>query len=303
MARLVAAMVAAMVVLTGCGDATSVPAAEGPATPGPAIVDAPFRCPPVQQGDTAIHGSDTLPRGADAALICMSDRGASWTRPPDVLTHGVNHLVDLVNSQKIARPTEDPCLGPAGLGYVIVLRYPGGTRTVSGGSDPGCSHLHVGATERVGTALVLFAYLRALVDQRLGSPVPAARTEPPLSCDQPFTVGELLAVPQRVTSAIVCQGSEAHWRLVARLDDRQTALLRDDLASSSARRTTSRHFEDKGLVSPHAGVVIARDAWGDVFRVDVSDGRYRMLPLAHDAYRFVRMLPATAALLDRILSP
>jgi hypothetical protein len=37
--------------------------------------------------------------------------------------------------------------------------------------------------------------------------------------------------------------------------------------------------------------------------VDVSDGRYRMLPLAHDAYRFVRMLPATAALLGRILSP
>ena len=155
---------------------------------------------------------------------------------------------------------------------------------------------------RVGTRLVLFAYLRALVDQRLSTKVPAAPTGAPLSCDQPFTVGGLIAVPRLTTSAIVCQGSDAHRRLVSRLDDQQTTVLRYDLATSSARRTTWRGFEDKGVVSPHTGVVVARDAWGDVFRVDVSDGRYRMLPPAHETYRYVRMLPATADMLDRILA-
>lgn len=300
MARLVVTFVAAMLVLAGCGEATSVPASRGPAGPGPAIVDAPFRCPVADQGVTADHGSDRLPRGATAGLICVSDRGGSWTRPPDVLMHGTDRLVDLIDRQEIARSNEDPCLGPAELGYVIVLRYPGGTRSVSGGGDPGCSRLVVGSSERLGTRVVLFAYLRALVAQRLGSSVPPVHTGR-LSCEQPFTVGELLAVPQQVRSAIVCQGSEAHWRLLTRLDDAQTRALRDDLATSSARRTTARHFETQGVASPHTGVIVARDAWGDVFRVDVSDGRYRMLPAAHEMYRFVRMLPTTSAMLDRIL--
>lgn len=288
--------------LAGCGGGSSSKHDAAPAAPPsarPAATDRPFRCPGPKTAAPPDYGADSLPNGAQAALVCVRDGGRSWTRPSDTLTTRVDALVRSVNR----RPLRDQSLGCAGGGgieFALIPRYAHGTRTVTGGRDP-CVPLTVGTAQHDDARGILFGYLRALEGQRAqaGPPRDVARRSP--SCHAPtFSAGDLLARPDRIVTAVVCTAG-VKPRQVAALDRRRLAQLRRDFATVRARPSSASRFESKIQPPRLRAVSIGRDAWGDTFHVELADGHYRLLPAAHGTYVFARMLPATARMLGRLL--
>jgi hypothetical protein len=109
----------------------------------------PFACPDPQD-QTPMSGADTLPTGATVALLCFHDNRFVWVPPHGQLRTGLDHLVRVVNAQRVHDPnSEDNCGGVGAPGWTVVLRYADGTRTIQG-DNGGCWGLAVGSTERFG---------------------------------------------------------------------------------------------------------------------------------------------------------
>ncbi len=167
--------------LAGC-DAGSSSQDTGGAGSGPdaptGIDNAPYVCPD-RTHQVEPTGADILPTGATAARLCgVSGTSPAWRAPSGDLRTGLDHLVRLVNSRRIvgAQPGTG-CAQQGGSSWALVLRYPSGTRTITG-DNAGCWDLRVGITERWGAQRVYDAYLAALLRQRRQDGSPAVLHPP-----------------------------------------------------------------------------------------------------------------------------
>ena len=131
---------------------------------GAPLTDAPFRCP--RAGDPAQDDVTTsLPAGATAVRLCLP--GISYS-PPRPLTTGVDALVSEIDAEPVRfQPSNSTCSGdPSDNSYVLVFRYPAGTRTVSYDT---CSGLALGPFHR-GAPVDLDGRLMAQLAQEVGDP-------------------------------------------------------------------------------------------------------------------------------------
>jgi hypothetical protein len=300
--------------LTGCGSGSS---SEGPAGVGGALgeriqagtsgVDrAPYACPDPLNVTLPPPGADTLPMGATAARICVTSGRPGWRAPPDDLRTGLAHLVRVVNAQPLHGA--DPGTGCAQFGssaWALVLRYPDGTRTVTG-DNAGCWDLRVGATQREGVRHVYEAYLRALARQRSRSDPPDVIRRAPRCPQHAVPVSEQLqdpvADPTDTHGAVLCVLTAHHGRTIAMPRSAQVA-LHHDFAAAAGRPTDVEPPRDCRSLAPAAEVMVrGTDAWGSRFSVLFDCDVYRLLPPAAHLYEFVRLLPATERMLRHLLA-
>jgi hypothetical protein len=296
MTRLVVVAVAAFLVLAGCGDDSA--SRDGAlATAGPTTVDAPFRCADPQAEPRAVvdDGSDTLPTGAEAALLCLHDNNTRWAPPRGTLTSGVDRVIRVVNAQAVHDPSSDlPCGGVGAPAWSMVFRYDDGTRTITG-DNGGCWDLLVGRTEREGSKAAFEAYLHALVRQRAHEPAPAFHgAAPPCPARPRLDVFGPVADATRARVAALCTG-QGHAARRAVLTHAELAILRHDFSTASHREVD----EDAMSRCSADPVVVVRglDAWREPFQVYVACGAYRILRPAAATYTFATLLPRTARML------
>jgi hypothetical protein len=299
MARLLALAAAAALVLSGCGGGSS-------STPATVtvhrVVPGHFRCPDpgTAPASVADHGADTLPTGARSARLCLLDNNIAWIPPRGILTTGLDRLVGVVNAQHVHDPASD--LGCGGVGapaWSIVLRYAGGTRTITG-DNGGCWDLRVGASERFGSRTVYGAYLREVLRQRHQQGSPDVVWPPP-RCPQDVRTDEAfspVADAGRLTSAVLCPADGGQSADEIALTRAQVDVLRHDFATAFPRRAlrdVDSQCPDEGRQP--AGAVIGRDPWGDQVTVLFGCDSYRTVRPGSERYGFARMLPSTALML------
>jgi len=292
MVRWPALAVATLLVLTGCGDGSS-----STAPPAPTVVEGRFRCPDPQTDPARAvdRGSDALPTGARAARLCLLDNNDAWSPPTSVLTTRVDDLVGVVNAQRVHHPEPDTgCGGVGAPAWTMVFRYDHGTRTISG-DNGGCWDLVVGGTQRFGSAHVYDAYLRALVRQRHAEPPPQAEVTAPSCPHGAYPSASPAADPRLLVSAVWCHRAGAGWRRAPAMSPAQLATLRHDIRTSGSRHGPLRLGRCRGLSSSTYGLLMGRDAWGDLVAVDYSCDYYRLFPPARPRAVFVRMLPSSVA--------
>ncbi len=302
------AVAAATVLFAGCGGRGESSNDVTPGQPGAQIgttttVDGtPFACP-VPSDRAPVGGADTLPSGARAALLCARDTSAPWVAPRGALRRGLDHLVQVVNTQRVHDPdSEDFCGGVGAPGWTIVLRYADGTRTIQG-DNGGCWGLAVGTTQRFGSKRVFDAFNRALLRQRSAESSPETVFPMP-PCPSRRDAGSFspLADAAHATSAAVCQHRGHKFRpdLLTRT---QIRMLRHDFATATTRRTHLDGPSDcHALPATSNGVIVGVDPWGDPFTVLTTCDTYRLLQPARHHYLFARMLPATARMLRPLLN-
>jgi hypothetical protein len=301
----IAAPIAAVLLLVGCGGSGSSGAGPGAgsAQTGTATTvddDAPFACP-APSDRTPVSGSDTLPTGARAALLCARDTDAPWVAPHGALHQGLDQLVGVVNAQRVHDPrTDDNCADVGGPGWTIVLRYADGTRTIQG-DNGGCWDLTVGSTERFGARRVYEAFNRALLHQRTTGSAPDAVFPPPSCPSRPdFGSFSPLADATHATSVTVCVRVGSRYRPV-RLRKADLRLLQHEFATSATRRTHLDGASGCHALPPRSGVMlVGADPWGDPFTVLTTCDTYRILQPPDSRTLFARMLPATAHLIGRL---
>jgi hypothetical protein len=302
MMRLLAVLVSAGLVLSACGNGSS----PSPVRSAPAVLDAAFRCPGPHSDAHGDGGSDTLPTGATGALLCRRENHSPWTSPRGVLTTDLDRVVAVVDRQRVHDPASNVgCGGVGAPAWTMVLRYPTGTRTISG-DNGGCWDLLVGATRRFGSRRVYAAYLRALLRQRDAAGPPAVRPKAP-PCPvrrSPADPALFLGAPSPaarssdVVSGTWCVLHGREWRPVRTATRAQLAVLRHDIRTSAGRRQHDVPDDRCAGLPPSTSTLLAgRDAWGDVLEVDVTCDAYRLTTPPHPRAEFVQMLPATARLL------
>ena len=168
---LLALAAAAALVLSGCGDGSSSTARDRDRPPGRA-------------GALPLPGSgDRLPRrwpttertrcptGARSARLCLLDNNIAWiaaARRPHHRSRPTWSASSTPTQSTTRRPTS-AAVGWVRPAWSIVLRYAGGTRTVTG-DNGGCWDLPSGgASEHFGSRTVYGAYLREVLPRQRAS--------------------------------------------------------------------------------------------------------------------------------------
>lgn len=310
MARLVAVVVVAVLVLSACSDGSS--SSPSAAANGPAgrttTVDGSFRCPDPEAEPHGDGGSDRLPTGATAARLCLHDNRSPWSPPNGILATGLDALVSKVDSQRIYDPSSQ--LGCGGVGapaWTIVLRYPSGTRTISG-DNGGCWDLLVGSTQRFGSRHVFQAYLRALLHQRQVQGSPDTVWQPPACPRRRSAADPALAYPavspaaatSRVVAATWCRRDGSHWTSAGPATRAQLALLRRDITTAEGRTGDGALDHCRDVPSSPETLLVGRDPWGDLLAVDFSCDTYRLLTPPRPRAEFVTMLPSTTVMVASV---
>jgi hypothetical protein len=303
MARLVALVAAAVLVLPGCGGGSS---SAPSAAPAPEVVPGHVRCPdPSAAAETVVdHGSDALPTGASAARLCLRDNHTAWFVPREDLTTGLDDLVAVVNRQRIH--DQSSAVGCGGVGapaWSLVLRYDGGIRRITG-DNGGCWDLLVGSTQRFGSRVVYDAYLHALLDQRHASGPPRT-TYPVPACPDPARTDAAfspVADAAQLTAGQICPTAGSRGGRAIALRPAGLRTLRHDVATAFPARQV-RDLDDACFQGgrPLEGAVVGVDAWGDPVSVLVACDRYRVVRPGSDRYGFARMLPSTERMLRQAL--
>jgi hypothetical protein len=270
------------------------------------IDNAPYVCPD-RTHQVQPTGADVLPTGATAARLCgVFGTSPAWRAPAGDLRTGLDHLVRLVNSRRIlgAQPGTG-CAQQGGRSWALVLRYPSGTRTITG-DNAGCWDLRVGITERWGAQRVYDAYLAALLRQRRQDGSPGVLHPGPRCPRHAVSVSEQLQDPAADPTAlgaasVLCVLTARDARTVELPRSAVTALHRD-LATAAGRPADVRWRSHCRSLAPGAQVLLrGSDAWGGRFSVLFRCDVYRLLPAATYRYRFVRLLPATEQALRQVL--
>lgn len=292
MARLVAVMVAAVLVLSGCGDDSSSP----PDAQGPGMHS--FACPDPKAKVDPTPG-DTLPGGALAARICYSaDMPVEWQPPREPLTRGVTGLVALVNRQQVY-PSTEGCNDDAGPAYRILLDYPDGTRIISG-DTAGCREVRVGRHDKEGGRKVWRAYFRLLSRQREHAR-PHHVSSTPVLCPtgQDRVAFTPLAEVGTLTHARFCLSSKDPRGTT--MTSRDLTILRHDVATSKGRRQSSPIRPNTCSRTLRFGYeVVGVDRWGDTVDVHAYCQAYPLTVPGTFRMTDVRELPATRRMFERL---
>ena len=304
MSRSLAVALAALTfVIAGCssdGSSSSPPAA------GPSLVHTAFRCPDPQVPPASDGGSDSLPGGARAAMLCVHDNHDGWSPPHDRLTTDLDGLVRIVNAQQVHQPKADEgCGGVGAPAWSLVLRYHDGTRTISG-DNGGCWDLLVGDTRRVGSARVFHAYLEALLQQRQHETAPDVPLLSPPCPRHAVPVAtqlqDLLADASETRTTVACVLTSRDSRTVV-LSREMRVALHHDLATAASRPTNVSPRRGCRSLVPGAEILLrGTGSWGDRSMVRVDCDVYRLLPPASSRYEFVRLLPSTERMLRQALN-
>ena len=299
MGRIATVMVAAVLVLSGCGDDSSSSPSSSSSGRTTGTVHRSFACPdPAAKVEPA--AGDTLPTGARAARICYSaEMPVEWRPPHEPLTRDVAHLVALVNRQQVYPPSRG-CNDDAGPAYRIVLDYPDGTRMIDG-VTAGCRDVRVGASRRTGGRTVWRGYFHLLARQREHARPGHVPTQP-ISCPTrrhpvPFTP---LAEVGSLSRARLCL-SLADSRGVT-MTDRDLRILRHDVRTSAGRRqASSLHPVTCSRALRFGYVVVGVDRWGDTIDARAYCRVYPMVVPGTFRTAYVRELPKTAAMFERLV--
>ena len=294
MVRWVGLVIGIALGLSGCSAGSDARSDPPPVLPGV------FSCPGPGAPAHPDGGSSTLPHGATGALLCQRENRTPWVAPHGTLTTRLDALVDTVNAQAVHEPSPDEgCGGVGAPAWTLVLRYPAGVREVPG-DNGGCWDLLVGPTQREGSREVFRAYVDAMVAQRdAHGPGPSWRARP----ECPFRLwarDSPAAQPARATRAITCRAAHrpSHWQPVRRLTHAELAAVRHDVATSATRAVA----HPPRLPCRRTATIAGVDAWGDPFTLYVSCRTYRTQRPGDARSTYVRMLPSTAALVDRLLA-
>jgi hypothetical protein len=231
------------------------------------IETAPFSCPRIDNDNVTLPGSATLPMGAVAARIC-SDGG--WYYPSQVMTvsSGADNLVRAINAQPLTYQRGSTCGGtPGAHGYLLVFKYPRGTRTVVGDF---CGWIGVGAVQRVDSiGTVGDHFLAMLEDQEVAdgitppSPCPTQRSAPPSG------YGDLTHI---VAARFCPAGATASG--VRLSDDQLAQLTKGDPASGGGTNGYDGSYTriENACPEPPAGWphLMLSDAWHHQFSVTLK---------------------------------
>jgi hypothetical protein len=99
-------------------------------------------------------------------MICHGPADIGWVIPRERLTTGLAGLVDVVNRARVMPSPGPNCVTSLSHpSYVMVFRYPGGVRAITGQPDL-CDSLDVGDEFRSDASVVWRRYLRLLAAQR-----------------------------------------------------------------------------------------------------------------------------------------
>jgi hypothetical protein len=293
MARLVAVLLALLLVLSACGDGGGSP-------PGPPTLHRAFRCPDPQVEEPRDRGADRLPSGATEALLCYRAVDAEWTAPSGPLTMRLDDLVGLVNSQRTVH--DDTCSLVGGPAWSMVFRYHDGTRTIDG-DNGGCGTMFVGSSERSGARRAFLAFLGALLAQRRASPPPGSAVRSPACPHGQYVFPSFVAQQDRVAAATWCLRQDRRWTPVGDAGAAQLQLLRHEFAheppGSGAFVTTRRCH---GLPRTTYGVLVGRDPWGEAFSSILVCDYYQFVVPGEQRSVFYRMSPAMRGLVSRVLA-
>jgi hypothetical protein len=310
----IATPAALALLLGGCG--WFGPASEPDVAPGPDVVDAPYACPVIGPDLVATPGSKDLPQGALAARFCLSDDAGGWLPPADDLTRDVDALVRVVNRQQViglaapgARDTRNTgCSGPSAPSFSIVLRYRGGTRTISG-NPLGCTGglaLQVGNGMRDQSMRVWHSYFRLLAAQRRRERPPTPPGSRVAACSG-LTHGRRVTPlfdVRRLTSARLCPvDRESHpVGPASDLTPAQLRVLRTDLLTRH-RRGHHSAGDDCGTWLGHRYYdIVAADQWGDRAALfGRCNGYAEVRAVPGLVMPIVRPLSATARMLQQLL--
>jgi hypothetical protein len=297
MARLAAVLVAMLLALTACGHGSS-PSASTRNADDPLS----FRCPdPVSKvGPTP---GPSLPAGARAARICVWGSSVPWHAPLEPLTRDVDRLVALVNGQE-PYPKSDGCFADDGPAYRIVVDYPDGARLIEG-DTAGCREVEFGASELTGGPAVWRTYFRLLARQRQHArPGRVAVARPSCPTRQQPGAFTPLWDARMITAARFCPPRTAQHPQVpagSAFSARDLRRLRHDMLTSSDRRQQRPVIPSSchGLLQ-HGYDVVAVDRWGDHIDMRGYCDVYPMVIPGTSRSAYVRELPATRAMLERL---
>ena len=226
MGRVVGLVVAALL-LAGCSSSDE-PAVDATPAPVPAGLDT--GCP---EATTALRFPEgDLPTGATRVRLCPGPpligrdgkpMMADIQGPRELLTEGVDDLIDFVNGTEAHEPTD--CTADNGPDLAYWFGYPDGDwRAVQYGAY-GCRTLRVGAElERAGGVEIANAFVNALTAQRTSRPLPRNRPNVPHCAGLPLTAGQsaMPGTPVQLASATLCFARSRHHYREA---DVSTALL------------------------------------------------------------------------------
>ena len=285
-------LVAALaLLLSGCGTGDSRSAADHRAT------QISFACS--NTGVTGDHGADVLPPGATAALICATDGDQAWVAPHEPLTHQVDQLVALVDRQRLEHNPNGVCNLAGGPAWSLLVRYPDGVRRIDG-DDGGCNTLFVGPTEKEGARRVYWAFARALLRQRSHQHPPGAVTHAVPPCPSHQFVFVPTAEPRLLSRGSWCLRDDRTSHSDGPLTQTQLRVLRHDLATLGPRSSRRPDVSACRARGGATGQVSGRDVWDDPVRIDFECGYYLYSAPASRHTLFVRMLPATEAMVSAL---
>jgi hypothetical protein len=230
-------------------------------TGGRPTTDAPFSCSGARTA-RYLDVANSLPDGAIAARICY---GGGFYSPSDVLTHGLDSLINTVNAAPIEYVASNTtCSGAGEPEFTLVFRYPSGTRSVS---EQTCRGLALGQYTRSAHVTLERTFMSLLAQQRGATPRSVAAPPCPSSPDRPEGVGDL----RNLVAARYCPPTGSAKALTA-LELEQLRRWGHGLEFATSA------FPENSCPRPTAGWprLALADAWGNRFAMVVEGcGRTR----------------------------
>lgn len=278
---------ASTAVLGHGADQPKPPADQTPVTTAPAVVAPVLECPRIRdtEGDS---GPSTLAMGATSARLCVGDEQGAPT-PRDVLTSGLDELVDSVNTQPRAALRD--CGGPMGDRFLLMLAYPDGNERQVSLNFSACGSIEVGGATRANPAEPFRTFMDLLRQQRRTAPVPTQVPAP--TCLPPYS-SSAVAPPGEMMAARLCvtYNDNGNTTSVA-VPDSDLSLILD--AWRNGQRSPLSKGPGCGPTTP-TWVLSGVTQWGDPVAITAECG--------HPSHGedLVEMTPQAQAVIDELVS-